>query len=568
MIKTCLGIDIGSTTVKFVILDEEKNLLAWRYLRSGGQPRQTLLNEIEKISQEVDLSHITSVGLTGSGGGPTAKLIGGHHVNELIAQTRAIGEYYPHARTVIEIGGQDSKFLSVEWDEKSGKMVLVDMAMNNLCAAGTGSFLDQQADRLGISIEEDFARLALQSENPARIAGRCTVFAKSDMIHLQQKGSSLSDILAGLAMALVRNFKSVIGKGKSFTTPIIFQGGVAYNKGVARAFETVLKLKSGELIIPTYHHLMPALGTAFIAQEEENDGKPCKFKGFAPLKEYLHSHKKEQKHMSVLPTEGIDFAVPFQTKTVTNSAEPKPVYLGVDVGSITTKIVLINPEAQVVARRYLSTEGKPLEVVRHALFDVGKEVGKQIQVIGVGVTGSGRYLTAEFVGGDVVRSEITAQARAAIAIDPTVDTIFEIGGQDSKYISLDHGTVVNFAMNSACAAGTGSFLEEQADKLKINIMQEFSHKAFCSQCPAALGDRCTVFMESDLVHHQQQGAKREDLTAGLAYAIVENYLSRVVESRPIGKIFSFKAESLGIIVLSQPSLNSPSIESPFLQTMM
>jgi predicted CoA-substrate-specific enzyme activase len=544
MNKTCLGIDIGSTTVKFVVLDEEKNLLAWRYLRSGGQPRQTLLNEIEKVSQEIDLSHITSVGLTGSGGGPTAKLIGGHHVNELIAQTRAIGEYHPHARTVIEIGGQDSKFLSVEWDEKSGKMVLVDMAMNNLCAAGTGSFLDQQADRLGISIEEDFARLALQSENPARIAGRCTVFAKSDMIHLQQKGTSRSDILAGLAMALVRNFKSVIGKGKSFTTPIIFQGGVAYNKGVARAFETVLKLKPGELIIPKYHHLMPALGTALIAKEEGKEGKDAKlrqFKGFAPLKEYLHSHKKEQKRMSVLPTEGIDFAVPLQTNTATtHTTEPKQVYLGVDVGSITTKIVLINQEAQVVARRYLPTEGKPLEVVRHALFDVGQEVGEQIQVVGVGVTGSGRYLTSEFVGGDVVRSEITAQARAAIAIDPTVDTIFEVGGQDSKYISIDHGTVVNFAMNSACAAGTGSFLEEQADKLKINIRQEFSHQAFCSKCPAALGDRCTVFMESDLVHHQQQGAKREDLTAGLAYAIVENYLSRVVESRPIGKNIFFQ----------------------------
>ena len=456
--KTYLGIDVGSTTVKIVVLDKERNLLAWRYLRSRGQPRKTLLNEIKNISEEVDLKHIAAVGLTGSGGGPVAKLIGGHHVNELIAQTRSIGEYYPHARTVIEIGGQDSKFLSVEWDEKTGKMVLADMAMNNLCAAGTGSFLDQQAERLGISIEEDFARLALQSEQPARIAGRCTVFAKSDMIHLQQKGTPQADIIAGLAMALARNFKSVIGKAKAFTPPILFQGGVAYNQGVVRAFESVLKLKQGELIIPEYHHLMPALGTALIAYEEKMDGNLPPFNGFAPLQDYVRSQKNSHKKMPILPTAGIQFATLEKQNAASayQKNELQPVYLGVDVGSITTKVVLIDEQAQVVARRYWHTGGKPLEVVRQALFEVGQEVGHRVKVLCVGVTGSGRYLTADFVGGDVVRSEITAQARAAIAINPTVDTIFEIGGQDSKFISLNNGAVVNFAMNSACAAGTGT----------------------------------------------------------------------------------------------------------------
>jgi predicted CoA-substrate-specific enzyme activase len=538
--KTYLGIDVGSTTVKIVVLDKDRNLLAWRYLRSRGQPRKILLNEIEAISEEVDLKHIAAVGLTGSGGGPVAKLIGGHHVNELIAQTRSIGEYYPHARTVIEIGGQDSKFLSVEWDDKTGKMVLADMAMNNLCAAGTGSFLDQQAERLGISIEEDFARLAVQSEQPARIAGRCTVFAKSDMIHLQQKGTPQTDIIAGLAMALARNFKSVIGKAKAFTPPILFQGGVAYNQGVVRAFESVLKLKPGELIIPEYHHLMPALGTALIAYDEKMEGNLPPFNGFAPLQDYVRSHKNTQKTMPILPTAGIQFATLENAATASQKDPLQPVYLGVDVGSITTKVVLIDEHAQVVARRYWHTEGKPLEVVRHALFEVGQEVGHRVKVIGVGVTGSGRYLTADFVGGDVVRSEITAQARAAIAINPTVDTIFEIGGQDSKFISINNGAVVNFAMNNACAAGTGSFLEEQAEKLEIKVTQDFSEQAFCSQCPSALGDRCTVFMESDLVHHQQQGAKVNDLTAGLAYAIAENYLNRVVENRKIGKHIFFQ----------------------------
>jgi predicted CoA-substrate-specific enzyme activase len=438
--KTYLGIDVGSTTVKMVVLDKERNLLAWRYQRSQGQPRHILLNEIENISQKVDLSHIAAVGLTGSGGLPIAKLIGGQHVNELIAQTRAVGEFYPQARTVIEIGGQDSKFLSMAWDEKSHKMHLVDMVMNNLCAAGTGSFLDQQAERLGIFIEKDFAKLALRSETPARIAGRCTVFAKSDMIHLQQKGTPLADILAGLAMALARNFKSVIGKGKAFTPPIIFQGGVAYNQGVVRAFENVLKLKSGELIIPKHHHLMPALGTALIALDEEMDGNLPPFEGFVPLENYILYHKNEEKQMPVLPTEEIQFAVPQKTLKFSNDNDGKcqSVYLGIDVGSITTKVVLIDQDAQVVARRYWYTEGKPLEVMRDALFEVGQEIGKRVKVIGVGVTGSGRYLTADFVGGDVVRSEITAQARAAMAIDPTVEW---------GWLYSRHGTIIGICLS-------------------------------------------------------------------------------------------------------------------------
>jgi predicted CoA-substrate-specific enzyme activase len=214
--------------------------------------------------------------------------------------------------------------------------------------------------------------------------------------------------------------------------------------------------------------------------------------------------------------------------------------LGVDVGSITTKVVAVDPHGAVQARRYLPTQGRPLDVVRRALLEVGQELGDAVQVLAVGVTGSGRHLTAEFVGGDVVRSEITAQARAALAVDPEVDTIFEIGGQDSKYIRLAEGAIVNFAMNSACAAGTGSFLEEQADRLQIDLAEEFSRDALCAACPVALGERCTVFMESDLVHHQQQGAHVDNLAAGLAYAIVENYLNRVVGAQTIGRRIFFQ----------------------------
>ncbi|MDH3222244.1 MAG: ATPase, partial [Gemmatimonadota bacterium] len=210
-IPAYLGIDVGSTTTKLVVLDEGKTLLESHYLRSHGRPRQTLLGAVEGLAVRHPDLEIAGVGLTGSGGGPISGIIGGCHVNELVTQARAVGEYYPHARTVIELGGQDSKFLSVEWDGSSQQMVLLDFAMNGVCAAGTGSFLDQQAERLGISIDEEFQAVALASENPARVAGRCTVFAKSDMIHLQQQGTPLPDILAGLCLALARNFKTVIG---------------------------------------------------------------------------------------------------------------------------------------------------------------------------------------------------------------------------------------------------------------------------------------------------------------------------------------------------------------------
>jgi len=555
-----LGIDIGSTTVKVVVIDRQRNLLHQRYLRSNGQPRQTLLRAIADLQADLASKQILGVGLTGSGGDQIAQLIGGQHCNELIAQTRAVGEFHPEARTVIEIGGQDSKFLAVEWDARSEKMVLVDFAMNALCAAGTGSFLDQQAERLGISIEEEFANLALQSTNPARIAGRCTVFAKSDMIHLQQKGIPLADILAGLCLALARNFKGVIGKGKAFTPPILFQGGVAYNQGVVRAFERLLKLKPGQLIVPENHPMMAALGTAFVAMDEDALGKLSKFIGFEPLEAQIKTQKNLPTNMEPLKSHEIQ---PARCELTTISQAKKAnsdllsVYLGIDVGSISTNVVLLDEETNVIARRYLQTAGRPIEAVRQALHEIGLEVGEKVLVQGVGTTGSGRHLTADFVGGDVIRNEITAQARAAIALDPTVDTVFEIGGQDSKYISLKHGAVVNFAMNSACAAGTGSFLEEQADRLKIDIKSDFSDLALAAEHPTCLGERCTVFMESDIVHHQQQGAQVAELTAGLAYAIAQNYLNRVVNGRLVGKNVFFQggvAWNQGVVAAFQQLL--------------
>ena len=472
MDKLILGIDVGSTTVKMVALAENGRLIASRYIKANGQPRHALAETIRDLEKELDFSRVITVGFTGSGGGPIARQIGARHVNELVAQTHAIGAYHPNARTVIEIGGQDSKLLILDHDPATGRVVLVDFSMNTLCAAGTGSFLDQQAERLGVRIEDEFADLALRSRSPARIAGRCTVFAKSDMIHLQQRGVSTPDILAGLCYALTRNFKSVIGRGKRFASPILFQGGVACNAAVVRAFEDVLKLSPGELIIPQHHRLMAAIGAALAVIVDPHSAPFNLDRMMAALAEM----PLRTSGLSPLSFAGcVDDWQPLKL----NGGPRLPVVLGIDVGSISTNVVLVDARQRVVARRYLRTQGRPLDAVRGALQDIGREVGVRVEVRGVGVTGSGRALTAEYVGADVVRNEITAQARAAVAVDPTVDTVFEIGGQDSKYIRLERGVVTDFTMNKACAAGTGSFLEEQADRLRIDIERDFGRVAAC-----------------------------------------------------------------------------------------
>jgi predicted CoA-substrate-specific enzyme activase len=532
-----LGIDVGSTTVKLAVVDPAGRLLAHRYVRANGQPRETLLGTSRLLDERFPGARVVAAGLTGSGGAAVARIVGGIHTNELVSQTRAVGLFHPEARTVIEIGGQDSKFLSVEWDDTSRQMLLVDFAMNALCAAGTGSFLDQQAERLGIRIDDEFARLALASRSPARVAGRCTVFAKSDMIHLQQEGCPLADILAGLCQALARNFRSVIGKGKRFTPKVLFQGGVARNAAVARAFEEVLSLRPGELVVPAHCDLMAAIGAAHVALDERRAGREHPFHGFAALEAAIRAHGNGERSLPPLgprpreATRCYGFPAP--------GGEPMPVHLGVDVGSISTNVVLIDERDRVVARCYLPTAGKPLDAVRAGLAEIGRQVGGRVRVLGVGSTGSGRHLVGEYVGADVVRNEITAQARAAVSIDPAVDTVIEIGGQDSKFIRIDRGVVVDFAMNSACAAGTGSFLEEQAERLGIRVQDDFAGLAFRAPAPSCLGERCTVFMESDIVHHQQRGTSVENLTAGLAYSIVHNYLNRVVDTRAVGSRILF-----------------------------
>jgi len=519
-----LGIDIGSISISLAGVDKESNIIFTQYIRHQGAPETCLKACLSKI----DLSNIDGVAFSGTGGKRPAMLLNTPYINEIIATAAALAKYSPLAQSAIEMGGQGSKYYLMHGES------LVDFATSGLCAAGTGSFLDQQAGRLLVSIEDEFGRLALKAKNPPHIAGRCSVFAKSDMIHHQQIGTSDYDIIAGLCHAVARNYKGTILRKKKLQKPVAFIGGVALNKGVVKAMAAELGLVEGELMVPDYCLHYPALGAALKASASGStrlagdldlaalDKKQLIRKGAEPLR-YENAEAKFY-----------DITAGRQQLTADIG------YLGIDIGSLSTNLVVIDPEGRVMARRYLMTEGRPIKTVQRGLKEIAFELNGQVKILGVGTTGSGRYLIGDIVGADIVRNEITAQARAAVFIDPTVDTIFEIGGQDSKYISLENGTVIDFEMNKACAAGTGSFLQEQAERLDISINEQFGEMALQSQCPVGCGERCTVFIESDIISHQQQGAAREDLVAGLAYSIVNNYLNKVVGKHRIGEHIFFQ----------------------------
>jgi predicted CoA-substrate-specific enzyme activase len=530
-----LGIDVGSISANTVVMNQAGAIVEEHYTRVRGQPLRTIAGVLDRIFSRIPVERFFRIALTGTGGKVVAELLGGEFYNEIIAQAKAIERLYPTVRTIMDIGGEDSKLILLA--QEDGRVRIDDFSMNTLCAAGTGSFLDQQASRLGLTIEA-FGELALHSENPPRIAGRCSVFAKSDMIHLQQIATPDYDIVAGLCYALARNFKSNIGTGREIRKPVAFQGGVAANAGMRRAFRDILALDEGELIIPEHHASMGAIGSVLLALEQGGLSEK-KIVEIERLQEYI----TQQRDTAQEGWEPLSLALHHledkgRVVEIEATARKTPAYLVLDVGSISTNLVVIDEAERVIAKRYLMTAGRPIEAIRQGLQEIGEEVGALVEIKGVGSTGSGRYLTGDFVGADIVRNEITAQATAAANIDPAVDTIFEIGGQDSKYVSLDQGVIVDFEMNKVCAAGTGSFLEEQAERLGISIKEEFAHKALAAPAPVRMGERCTVFIESDLVHHQQRGAKTGDLVAGLCYSIVQNYLNRVVGDRRVGdKIF-------------------------------
>jgi predicted CoA-substrate-specific enzyme activase len=271
-VKTYLGIDVGSVSANFVLVDEAGEVLEAVYLRTRGRPLEVVQEGVAALAKTADHGAVAGVGTTGSGRVLAGLVVGADVVrNEITAHAAATARLIPGARTILEIGGQDSKLIII-----SPGGTVADFAMNTVCAAGTGSFLDQQAARLGIPIEE-FGAIALEAQTPVRIAGRCAVFAETDMIHKQAMGYGLPEILAGLCEALVRNYLNNLGKGKDIRDKVVFQGGVAANAGMRRAFERVLKRA---VHVPPHHGVMGALGAALLARAQTGPGARTGFKGF------------------------------------------------------------------------------------------------------------------------------------------------------------------------------------------------------------------------------------------------------------------------------------------------
>ncbi len=552
-----LGLDIGAISLKLAALGKPADrpilealcaahpefqrieldgrpLVLSEYRRISGSPIQSTYDLLRDFYETVPEDRVEGIRVTGSGSRTIAKVLGLFFENEFKAIARMIGTCYPQVRTVFEIGGESSKYIRLEGTG------IVDYDRSGECAAGTGSFLDQQALRMKYSVEE-VGQVVSMASCAARIAGRCSVFAKSDMIHAQQKGYSPAEILRGLCDAVARNFKGSIVKGRPVEAPVALIGAVSQNAGVTGALREAFSLAEKDLFVPREFAWCGAIGAAILEAEEPRKRSILEI-------HRLRQHESEEKAPDTRPlsTEnvvqlrdrvGIYVAPP--------DGRPIPAYLGLDIGSVSTNVVVIDEFGAVIHDVYLRTSGRPIEAVQEGLAEVERLWGSRLEIRGVGTTGSGRELIAEFVGADAVNDEITAHKTGALHISATlggepVDTIFEIGGQDSKFISIEKGVVVDFAMNEACAAGTGSFLEEQAEKLGISIKGEFAQLALAAPNPTRLGERCTVFMERDVTGWLHKGETVPSLVAGLAYSIALNYLNRVVRGRRIGKVVYFQ----------------------------
>lgn len=547
---TALGLDIGSVEAKLAVVSvtapldsmagqfEIKRPFRNGWLLAGrvkvkGDPLRAAAELLARMDQWPQPLYLQ---ITGSHGKMVSDRLRAPYINEFKAAACGVTALLPEVKTILEIGGDNSRYIRVAAATDGAAPAIIDYERNGDCAAGTGSFIDQQAQRLRFQVEE-IGGLVLTADTSANIAGRCSVFAKSDMVHAQQRGYSPAAIFKGLCEAVVRNYKGAILRGKTIVPPVALIGGVAANAGVVQALREILGLQVDELIVPVEHFYATALGCAVLPCTQPFDGH------LESLTAMIKNADQDVFRPQRLSLDLVEFAQPPALQERSNDLID--VYLGIDVGSVSTNLVLLDEQGWVLDEIYTRTDGRPVEVVQRELGLWKKKWADRVRVLAVGATGSGRDLAGELVGADAVNDEITAHKTGAAFIaehlyQSQVDTIFEIGGQDSKFISIENGVVVDFTMNEACAAGTGSFLEEQASKLGISIVDEFAELAFASATPVQMGERCTVFMEKDVTAHLQQGVAIKDIAAGLAYSVVQNYLNRVVRDRHIGEVIYFQ----------------------------
>ena len=510
-----LGMDIGTSTVKLVLLKNQEIEKQWMAVHHGS-PFVCLKKGLSALELDAD----TPFSLCVTGSNTKALLEQAPDIpslGDIPAIVEGVRWIIPQVGSVIEIGSQGARFIT---DLQSRAP---QFSVNEHCAGGTGSFFEDQISRVGCRLG-DYSSLVEQAQSVPRLSGRCAVFAKTDIIHRQQEGVSTPDILLGLCYAMIRNYKVTIVRRLPICKPVVFCGGVTCNAGVIRAIRDVFGLSEKELIVPEFARYEAALGAALKASGSFT---------LRQLNDSLDSTLTTHHMVGTLPKlelrSGTSLAEPNATKIIPESG----CALGIDIGSTSTDLVLVGADGELVDFQYLRTAGDPEGAVRKGLASIRQRFG-DIRFTAVGVTGSGRERVGKRIGADAARDEITAQAKGAAHWVPEVDTVFEIGGQDSKYISIRDGEVVDFQMNKICAAGTGSFVEEQAVRMGIPLA-EFGPLALSAEHPAALGERCTVFIETAIASAAAEGVSQAEIAAGLCHSIVQNYLHKVVGSKPVGQ---------------------------------
>lgn len=524
-----IGIDIGSTTAKMVAINENEKLLFSDYRRHNARAIDVVTAMLKSLQLQLGDSAKVSVRITGSVGMGMAERHGFPFVQEVVASTRAIYKNYPQVLSMIDIGGEDAKVVFF----KDGKAT--DLRMNGNCAGGTGAFIDQMAIILGIDVQ-DLNELALHATRIYPIASRCGVFCKTDIQNLISKNVSREDIAASIFHAVAVQTVVTLAHGCDIQPPVLLCGGpLTFIPALRQAFIDYLSIDGEDVVLPEDGTLLPALGTALsdvkdcktytipsliaLMQEREKTMKPT-YTGLTPIFANEKEYNKWQQRISARPVEHADL-----------KAGTQDVYLGIDSGSTTTKIVVTDTDTRLLYTYYQTNEGSPIAAVEKGLKDLKRqcaECGAILNIRGCCSTGYGEDLVkAAFqLDGGIV--ETIAHYMAAQHWDKDVSFILDIGGQDMKAIFVNQGVIDRIEINEACSSGCGSFIETFAKTLGYTA-PEFAEAACRSVAPCDLGTRCTVFMNSKVKQVLREGATVNDIAAGLAYSVVKNCLYKVLK---------------------------------------
>ncbi|GHV70308.1 2-hydroxyglutaryl-CoA dehydratase [Spirochaetia bacterium] len=540
-----LGLDVGSTTAKIVVLESGGGeVLFSRYVRHNARQTETaaaLLTEVFSLYPHA----VFRAAVCGSGGKSIAGLIHAAYIQEVVANSLAVKAFYPRTRVAIELGGQDAKIVFFYHDQASGRLVASDMRMNGSCAGGTGAFIDEVAQLLKIPVE-DFEAAANRGTHVYDISGRCGVFAKTDIQPLLNQGISREDIALSTFHAVAKQTIGGLAQGLELKPPIIFEGGpLTFNQSLIRVFAERLGLSEDDIIRPAKPEIIVAHGAALslgeIFADYPNDFVPSQaLEALAVYREQISAEASgagKNYFVSAADKEAF-FARHKSAPEPELSAKgggtlcnvPLHVFLGIDAGSTTTKFVLLDEDENVVDRFYTANNGEPLRVIRRALIDLREKYrarGIALDIIAAGTTGYGEMLFAKALGADYHTVETVSHAAAALKYVPGASFILDIGGQDMKAISINRDIVTGITLNEACSAGCGSFLENFAKSLDIPV-EKIAEAAFNAKNPAELGSRCTVFMNSCIISEQKNGKQPDDIMAGLCRSIVENIFTKVV----------------------------------------